>query len=59
VLSQFRTSYFTNLRQYGKRPKRSGAHDNAQIPSLQFYSSFQPLRQKNVITLQPYVAMAT
>jgi len=34
----------TNLRQYSKRPKRGGAHDNAQIPNLQ---------------LQPSVAVAT
>ena len=36
MLLQFRTPYCTNLRQCSKRPKRSGAHDNAQIPNLQF-----------------------
>jgi len=36
VLSQFRTPYCTNLRQYSKRRKEGGAHDNAQTPSLQF-----------------------
>jgi len=36
VLSQFRTPYCTNLRQYSDRPKRGGAHDNAQLPNLQF-----------------------
>ena len=36
VLSQLRTPYCTNMRQCNKRPKRVGAHDNAQIPSLQF-----------------------
>ena len=34
--SHFRTPYCTNLRQYSNRPKRGGAHDNAQIPYLQF-----------------------
>ena len=36
VLSQFRTPHCTNLRQYSNSPKRGGAHDNAQIPNLQF-----------------------
>jgi len=36
VLSQFRTSYRTNLRQYSNGPKRGGAHENAQIPYLEF-----------------------
>jgi len=36
VLSQFRTPYCTKLRHYSKRPKRSGAHDNAQMPNVQF-----------------------
>ena len=31
VLSQFRTPCCTNLRQYSDRPKRGGAHYNAQI----------------------------
>ena len=39
MLSQFRTLYCTNLRQYSKRPKRGGAHDNAQLPNLQFFAS--------------------
>ena len=46
VLSQFRTPYCTHLWQYSKRPKRGGAHDNVQIPNLQF--RFQFLRQKIV-----------
>jgi len=36
VLSQFRTPYCTNLRQESNRLKRGGAHDNVQIPYLQF-----------------------
>ena len=36
VLSQFRTPYCTNLWQDSKWPNRGGAHDNAQIPNLQF-----------------------
>jgi len=39
VLSQFRTSYCTNLWQYGKRPKRGGAHDTVQIPMLTIFVS--------------------
>ena len=35
VLSQFRTPYCTNFQRYSNRPKRGGAHDNAQIPNLQ------------------------
>ena len=31
VFSQFCTPYCTNLRQYSKRPKRGGTHDNAAI----------------------------
>jgi len=47
VLSQFRTPYCTNLRQYSKRPKRGGAHDNVHIPSL-YNFCFHLLRQKHV-----------
>ena len=36
MLSQFRTPYCTNLRQCSNRAKRGVAHDNAQIPYLQF-----------------------
>ena len=36
ILSQFRTPYYTNLRQYSKRRKWGGAHDNAQMLYLQF-----------------------
>ena len=36
MLTQFHTPYCTNLCQYSKRPKRGDAHDNAQIPYLQF-----------------------
>ena len=39
TFSQFCTPYCTNLRQYSKRPKRGGAHDNAQIPNLQLQPS--------------------
>ena len=36
-LSQFRTTYYTNLWQYSKRPKRGGVHDNALIPYSPFW----------------------
>ena len=49
VLSQFNTPYCTNLRQCSKRPKRSGAHDNAQIPNLQF--SLPPSASDNCVGL--------
>ena len=60
VLSQFRIPYCTNLRQYSKKPKRGGAHDNAQIPSLQFsLPTSAPEKCVRLLTLQPSVAMAT
>ena len=48
ALSQFRTPYCTNLRQH-TRPKRSGAHDNAQLPYLQF--SLPTSAPKHVVVL--------
>jgi len=62
VLSQFRTPYCSNLWQYSNRPRRGGAHDNAQIPYLQ--CSLPILRHKIKsalwpITMQPFVAIAT
>jgi len=50
VLLQFRTTYCTNLRQYSKRPKRSSAHNNAQIPSLQV--SLPTSAPENCVDLQ-------
>ena len=59
VLSQFRTPYCTNLVQYSKRPKGSGAHDNAQIPNLQFSLPTSAPENCLPITLQPSVAIST
>jgi len=39
MFSLFCTPYCTNLRPYSKRPKRCGAHDNAQIPNLHLQPS--------------------
>jgi len=58
MLSQFRTPYCTNLRQYSKRPRRGGAHDNVQISNLQF-SLPTSAPEKCVGLLQPSVAIAT
>jgi len=45
VLWQFRTPYCANLRQYSNRPKRSGAHDDA---NHTYNFRFQLLHQKIV-----------
>ena len=61
VLSQFRTPYCTNLRQYSNWPKRGGPHDNALILycTYIFASTFCARKFYRPITLQPSVATAT
>jgi len=59
VLSQFRTPYCTNLRQCSIRPKRGGAHDNAQVTHLQLSLPTSAPEICRPITLQPSVAIAT
>ena len=51
---QFRSPYYTNLRQYCKRPKRGGAHDNAQIPNLQL--SLPTSAPESCVGLQHFAA---
>jgi len=48
VLSQFRTPYCTNPRQYSMRPKRGGAHCVTMHRYQNYNFHFQLLRQINV-----------
>ena len=58
MLSRFHTPYCTNLLQDSNRPKQGDAHDNAQIPNLQFsLPTFVPENCRPV-TLQLCVAIA-
>jgi len=55
VLSPFRTPCCTNLQQHTNRPKRGGAHVNAQTPFLQFSlpTSQTPFLQFSLPTSAP------
>ena len=60
MLSQFRTPYCINLRQYSKRSKRGGVQWQSTDTILTiFTSSFCTRKFCRHITLQPFVAIAT